>query len=438
LDAKRKPDQNRFPSSRTVKPVVWGKARHRISRRDIDPDAIKIGHRLNKFGFIAYLTGAAVQNLMQRIPPKDFDIVTDARPGQIKKRFANTYLIGRRFRLAHVHFKDGKIIEVATFRRAPDANREEKGDIGARRRDSYGTPRQDAFRRDISISALYYDLATEAIIDYVGGLNDLTNKIIRVIGDPGERFTEDPVRIIRAVRHSARLGFRIEQSSERAVGSHRHLLAECPGARLFEELKKDLSLKTRPVFESFRRYDLLRTYLGLAGKTYESDTPLFSRLTALLDVMENARSSGASFSPLELYALVHWPWVELHLPGKNGDMHNAIDNLLRKNSPAAVIPKKFLADSIELLTMVGYLSQSLRTGRWKQSWKRRAHYTPASRISYLIEKKRLPQQGESFEGLHRRIFRSRHRRRRPPRRNPARLNRAPVNTNPDSGSRYSD
>jgi len=436
LDVKQKPDQSHSLSSRTVKPVVWGKARHRISKRNIDPDAIKIGYRLNKFGFIAYLTGAAVQNLMQGIPPKDFDIVTDARPGQIKKRFSNTYLIGKRFRLAHIHFKDGKIIEVATFRRAPDPTREENRDIGARRRDTYGTPRQDAFRRDISISALYYDLATEAIIDYVGGLNDLTNKIIRIIGDPGERFTEDPVRIIRAVRHSARLGFNIEKTTERAVTSHRHLLAECPGARLFEELKKDLSLKTRSVFQSFRRYGLLKTYLGLPGQAYESDSALFSRLTALLDVMEEARSAGASFSPLELFALVHWPWIELRFPDTNGDIHKAIDDIFRRNTPAATIPKKFLADSIEILAMVRHLNQSLRTGRWKSSWKRRAQYALASRISFLIEKKRLPREGESFEGLHRRFLRTRYRIRKSPRRNPAQHARDSIkqDSNPDPRS----
>ncbi len=141
--------------------------------------------------------------------PKDFDVVTDARPGQIKKRFRNVYVIGRRFRLAHIHFADGKIIEVSTFRSEAEPSEESDSEGVAEPKSVYGTPREDAFRRDITINALYYDPVTFSVIDYVGGLEDLARRKARVIGDPAERFTEDPVRIWRVIRHAARLGFDI-------------------------------------------------------------------------------------------------------------------------------------------------------------------------------------------------------------------------------------
>ena len=237
---------------------VLKRPKHKISRLDIDPDALKIIYRLNSQGFLAYLTGGAVQNLMQGIKPKDFDLVTDARPGQIKKRFRNAFIIGRRFRLAHIHFKEGKYIEVATFRREPDEKDEETVDPAHRYKMTYGTPREDAFRRDITINALYYDVDTESVIDYVGGLKDLAARKIRVMGDPGLRYTEDPVRIMRVIRHSVRLGFEIEKRTEQPIHTHRHLLGEVAEARLFEELNKDLALKAPLVFEAYQKYGVLK------------------------------------------------------------------------------------------------------------------------------------------------------------------------------------
>ncbi len=162
--------------SKSDKPVILQRPGHRIFRQDIDRDALKVLDRLKRLGFTAYLTGAAVQNLLSGIVPKDFDIVTDARPGQIKRRFSNTYLIGRRFRLAHIHFKNGKFIEVATFRRDPDLPNKENPETAAKWKNTYGTPREDAFRRDITINALFYDVSTASVIDYVGGLKDLKKK----------------------------------------------------------------------------------------------------------------------------------------------------------------------------------------------------------------------------------------------------------------------
>ena len=208
---------------------------HTLSRRDIDPDALKVLYRLKDAGFTAYLVGGGVRDLLLGRRPKDFDIGTDAHPYQIKKLFRNCFIIGRRFRLAHVKFGT-KVIEVATFRRqvterragggrsaraGPDRRGGRGGPGGGEPRhgehdhlihrdNTFGTAEEDAFRRDFTINALFYDIATFSIIDYVGGLEDLRAGVIRCIGDPDVRFREDPVRMQRAVSFAARLDFAID------------------------------------------------------------------------------------------------------------------------------------------------------------------------------------------------------------------------------------
>ncbi|HEX2696020.1 MAG TPA: polynucleotide adenylyltransferase PcnB, partial [Acidobacteriota bacterium] len=292
------------------RPVILPRDGHPISRKNIDPDALKILNHLYRLGFTAYLCGGAVRDLMLGKAPKDFDIATDARPGQVRKRFANVYVIGRRFRLAHVHFQNGKIIEVATFRRDPQQGEIENGGEGFDPARLFGSPAEDAFRRDITINALYYDPVSFSVIDFVGGLEDLALRRVRVIGDPDCRYTEDPVRIWRVLRHAARLGFGIEEDTEKAIHTHGPLLASSPGARLYEELNKDLNYETKPVIESLRGYKLLRYVLGAVGEAYEADYGMFSRLLALLDLEERVRRERFLLTQEETYALVFWPWAE--------------------------------------------------------------------------------------------------------------------------------
>ncbi|MFP5378915.1 MAG: polynucleotide adenylyltransferase PcnB, partial [Vicinamibacteria bacterium] len=238
-------------------PVVVPRADHPISRGMIDPDALKVLYRLNQFNHIAYLVGGSVRDLLLGRTPKDFDIGTSAHPYQIKKLFRNCWIIGRRFRLAHVRF-GSKTIEVATFRKhvlpgtenepaalegADHAHDEAGGDEHDRliRRDNtFGTPEEDALRRDFTINALFYDIATFSIIDYVGGLQDIRDRIVRSIGDPNERFQEDPVRMWRAVAIAARLDFTIEKPIVDAIKKHRGLIAMAAPARLIEEYYKIL------------------------------------------------------------------------------------------------------------------------------------------------------------------------------------------------------
>ena len=233
-------------------PVVVPRAEHAISRKLIDPDALKVLYRLHQNNYAAYLVGGSVRDLLLGRRPKDFDIGTSAHPYQVKRLFRNCWIIGRRFRLAHVRF-GMKAIEVATFRRqltaaelaAPEEPGEgivvdELGDVDRmlHRDNTFGTPEEDAFRRDFTVNALFYDIADFSIIDYTGGLRDLEGRVIRCIGDPTERFQEDPVRMIRAVSMASRLDFRIDPPIDAAIAAHGAELARSAPARLIEEIYK--------------------------------------------------------------------------------------------------------------------------------------------------------------------------------------------------------
>src|SRR5204862_4030570 len=207
------------------------------SRRDIDADALKVLYRLRQYNHTAYLVGGSVRDLLLARRPKDFDIGTSAHPYQVKKLFRNCWIIGRRFRLAHVKFGP-KVIEVATFRRQVEAGEEVVADgipapdpttpEGAQlihHDNTFGSPEEDAFRRDFTINALFYDIATFSIIDYVGGLEDLHERVVRSIGNPEVRFREDPVRMMRAVALASRLDFTIDRQILEAVQVHRHEIA---------------------------------------------------------------------------------------------------------------------------------------------------------------------------------------------------------------------
>ena len=236
-------------------PLIVPRAEHSLSRRQVDPEALKVLYRLQQGNFTAYLVGGSVRDLLLGRKPKDFDIGTSAHPYEVKKLFRNCWIIGRRFRLAHVRFGD-KTIEVATFRRlvsieeaaeaeaaaqepAPDGRGEAAGhDRYVHRDNTFGTPEEDAFRRDFTINALFYDIATFSIIDYAGGLEDLRAGLIQSIGDPMVRFQEDPVRMLRAVTLAARLGFAIDKPVDDAIAARRDDIARSAPARLMDEFYK--------------------------------------------------------------------------------------------------------------------------------------------------------------------------------------------------------
>ena len=226
--------------------------RRSVSKARMDRDAVKVIRRLRRNGHQAYLVGGGVRDLLLDIDPKDFDIATSARPSEVRNLFRNCRIIGRRFRLAHVLFSEGKIIEVATFRKDPsnalDATESaelaalgvprpnEEVDLLIRHDNVFGEPNEDARRRDFTINGLFYDTESERVIDYVGGMEDLDRRIIRTIGLPDVRFREDPVRMLRAIKFSARLDFGIDPDVYDALVAQRTELARAAKPRLLEEL----------------------------------------------------------------------------------------------------------------------------------------------------------------------------------------------------------
>lgn len=239
-------------------PLIIPRLAHPISRSMIDGEALKVLYRLHRHGFISYLVGGSVRDLLLGKVPKDFDVATNAHPHEISDLFKNSRAIGRRFRLVHIFFKGRKIIEVSTFRSRSEFEEIQTGEGEPIRTDSFGTPEEDAFRRDITINGLFYNIADFSIIDYVGGMADLEQKIIRTIGDPEERFQQDPVRMIRVIRHAARTGFSVEERTYRAILRHREEIKKCSPSRLRDEFLRDLKEgASKPSLSLMLRTDLL-------------------------------------------------------------------------------------------------------------------------------------------------------------------------------------
>lgn len=218
-------------------PRILGRSEHPISRKNIDSNGLKVLYRLNRSGHKAYLVGGSVRDLMLGRKPKDFDVATDARPEEARRLFRNSRIIGRRFRLVHVFFHDG-IVELATFRRDPDPDEQGSGtgELLITSDNVFGNPREDAFRRDFTVNALFYDVGTFSVIDYVGGIDDLAAEVIRTIGDPEVRFCEDPVRMMRACEMAGRLDFTIDQASQQAIRKLAAEIEKAAPARLTEEI----------------------------------------------------------------------------------------------------------------------------------------------------------------------------------------------------------
>ena len=321
-----------------VEPTIVPRSSHPISRRQVDHDALKVLYRLHEHNYTAYLVGGSVRDLLLDRRPKDFDVGTSAHPHQVKKLFRNCWIIGRRFRLAHVKFGP-KTIEVATFRRHVDAaatseqelaeadstdivapgeplpDEEREAAAARRHRDrlihrdnTYGTPEEDAFRRDFTVNAVFYDIATFSIIDYVGGLQDLHSRLIRCIGDPDVRFLEDPVRMLRAVVLAARLEFTIDEPILESITLHKHEISASAPARLLEEYFKILrSGHAAEAFRQLRTTGLLKAItpeLAAAPDSFWRAIAALDRYRSTFegtpDTLTNAVLAGTLLHPLGL------------------------------------------------------------------------------------------------------------------------------------------
>jgi poly(A) polymerase len=359
---------------------------HPISRKHISPNALRVLYRLREGGHQAHLVGGAVRDLLVGIQPKDFDVATDATPEQVRALFRNCRLIGRRFRLAHVVF-GREIIEVATFRANSDdgSGDRELHEGGRLLRDNvYGTIEEDAVRRDFTANALYYAIEDFSVRDYVGGYQDVLDHVLRMIGDPEARYREDPVRMLRAVRLAAKLGFTIDPGTAEPIARLAPLLSEAAPARLFEDvLKLFLSGHGVASFHGLEHHGLLPVLFP------ESAAALASNRSGALRrmLLEGLRGTDARVerdepvSPAFLFALLLWPaycraLIELQAQGVHAAeaQRRAADRVTVHQLSTIALPRRFSLPMQEIWLMQSRLSQRRRAARLMAHPRFRAAY----------------------------------------------------------------
>jgi poly(A) polymerase len=389
-----------------IEPTITPRSRHAISRKWISSNAVRVLYRLKEQGYRAYLVGGGVRDLLLGREPKDFDIATDAKPNELKKIFRNCRLIGRRFRLAHIHFPN-EIIEVATFRSntvlEPEAEEsapeqmalplEERSaceapvgaasgtgadlaSVGAAeggqmppaparprpprmlktedgmilRDNVFGTPEEDALRRDFTVNALFYNIADFSVIDYVGGMEDLGNGLIRIIGDPLVRFTEDPVRMVRAVRFAAILGFEIEASTYQAILELKDKVALASPARMYEEvLKLFLHGEGEKTYQLLRKTGLFSVIFPQLNEWVDTENDGFPHvwIGKALEWVDTCVQTGRKVEPYILFGLMFGQYIEEKaavLMKSGAPMLEAVTKavacLLSEQAQRVMIPKK--------------------------------------------------------------------------------------------------
>ncbi|HSP14632.1 MAG TPA: polynucleotide adenylyltransferase PcnB [Thermoanaerobaculia bacterium] len=300
------------PEARSPRPeedaVVVDRSDHPISRRQIPENVLKVLYRLHRSGYRAYLCGGSVRDLLMARTPKDFDIATDAHPAEIRRLFRNSRIIGRRFRLVHVIFQD-MIVEVATFRREPErGSAEDTDDILVTDDNTFGTPLQDARRRDFTMNGLFYNIADFSVLDYVGGLEDIHEGLVRVIGDPDVRFREDPVRMMRAIEFASRLRFAIEPATYEGILRHRADILKASPPRVSEEILELLRRGwSRGALRLLVETRLLEPLLPEVYRAIEGErTPYFWKM---LEVLDRTVQSGRKVSDPVLLSVLLLPWI---------------------------------------------------------------------------------------------------------------------------------
>lgn len=350
------------PVATASQPVIIARSEHGVSRKDISENALKVLYRLNRHGYEAYLVGGGVRDLLLGLHPKDFDIVTNAKPEEVRRVFRNCRLIGRRFRLAHVYFGHD-IIEVATFRGktdepSDDISHSEQGMI--LRDNVYGTIAEDVWRRDFTINALYYNIADFSIVDYVGGYADLQAKRMRMIGDVKQRYREDPVRILRAVRFAAKANIELSKELTQPIIELKELLHHISSARLFEEVMKMFhsGVATR-IYQELTAHGLLAELFPVTEESIQKNMhPMDALLRAVFQSTDNRIRADKPVTPAFIVAALLWyPIVErtqllmekglAFLPARM----QATEELLARQAKRISIPKRITLGAREIWQM---------------------------------------------------------------------------------------
>lgn len=342
-----------------------------VRPEDIDPDALKVIRRLRRYGHEAYLVGGGVRDLLLDVKPKDFDIATSARPNEVRSLFRNCRIIGRRFRLAHILFGGGKIIETATFRRDPSAEEEvveEEDEEGKKREDVdllirhdnvFGEPWEDAMRRDFTINGLFYDTEAHRVIDYVGGVRDIRGRVVRTIGQPDVRFREDPVRILRAIKFSARLDLGIDPSVYDAMVAQRDELARAARPRLLEEILR--LLRGGAAHRSFWlmwEMGALGVLLPQLAVHLDDDSPEARRLWGRLDAIDTLKRAGTLPTDAVLFAALMLGPIAEAVDGVK-DATKAYEALMRDVVETLAVPRR-LKERMRTLVQA---ERRMRSGR---------------------------------------------------------------------------
>ena len=349
---------SRQAASATSGPVVIPRDQHNISRKNISPAAIKIIKQIEEAGFKAYLVGGGVRDLLLGNHPKDFDIATDAKPEEVKRIFRSARIIGRRFQIVHVRI-GREIFEVTTFRGHHEdvAHAKSKTDEGMLLRDNvYGTIETDAARRDFTVNALYYTIRDFSVHDYCNGLEDIKNRTLRIIGDPATRYKEDPVRMLRAVRFAAKLGFKIEPNTAQPIRELSVLLGNISEARLFEEvLKLFLGGSATATFHLLSEYDLLKQLFPGADAAIKSGDTLGAALIerSMINTDKRIRAEK-TVTPAFIYAALLWPALQQEqarlaekMPPQAAYLE-ACQRVISQQLARTSIPKRFLIPMREI------------------------------------------------------------------------------------------
>nr|WP_281253017.1 polynucleotide adenylyltransferase PcnB [Pseudocolwellia agarivorans] len=358
-----------------TKPVVLTRDQHPVSRKLMSTNALKVLYRLNSGGYDAYLVGGGVRDILLGVIPKDFDIVTNATPEEIKGLFRNCRLIGRRFRLAHIVF-GREIIEVATFRGHHDSTKDDKAskvskqsDEGMLLRDNiYGSIDEDAERRDFTINALYYSAKDFTVHDFANGIADINAKQIRLIGDPETRYREDPVRMLRAIRFATKLNMEISPETKAPIKALGSLLDNIPPARMFEEfLKLFMSGKAEANFELLREYNLFQYFFPLVDQILKQDAEpyLYPFIKKALKNTDTRVNNDQRVTPAFLFAAMLWYPLQKQMKQLNETAQltpqdaffAAMSEIMAEQQRSIAIPKRFQAVMKDILILQDKLSR---------------------------------------------------------------------------------
>jgi len=384
------------------KPLIFSRDQHPVSRQLLSPSALKVLYRLNKSGFDAYLVGGGVRDILLGLEPKDFDIATNATPDEIKALFRNCRLIGRRFRLAHIVF-GREIIEVATFRGHHDnASDQEKSckktskqsEDGMLLRDNiYGSIEEDAERRDFTINALYYSTKDFKVYDFANGVQDVNDRVIRLIGDPETRYREDPVRMLRAIRFATKLDMQISDGTKAPIKKLSSLMANIPAARLFEEfLKMFISGKAVANFEQLRSYDLFGYFFPAVDQALNSDPKeqefLLDFIMLAMENTDKRINNDQRVTPAFLFAAMLWYPLQKHIQQikvttqltPQDVFFAALNEIMPEQQRSIAIPKRFQA----VIKDIWILQEKLARRDGKRAFKTFEHQKFRAGYDFLL------------------------------------------------------